>query len=122
MRTVLAFGTFDLYHPGHDFFLAEAAALGDELHVSVARDEHVKQLKQHIPSRNQEQRMATVRRHLSVTHVHLSDQTLGTYQLVQKIKPDVIALGHDQHGLAADLERWIKENGWQGRIVQIEKK
>ena len=121
MPRVLVFGTFDTYHKGHDFFLSEAAKLG-ELHVAVARDEHVRSLKQHDPSRKEAERMATIKRNPNVFAVHLSDNKLGTYEIVQTLKPDIIALGHDQHGLAVDLERWIKATGrWQGRVVQLKK-
>jgi FAD synthetase len=38
---VIAQGTFDILHPGHVHYLEEAAAMGDELHVIVARRSNV---------------------------------------------------------------------------------
>ncbi|MEF8827161.1 MAG: adenylyltransferase/cytidyltransferase family protein, partial [Halapricum sp.] len=38
---VVAQGTFDLLHPGHLYYLREAASMGEELHVIVARRENV---------------------------------------------------------------------------------
>jgi len=38
MRTVLTYGTFDLFHIGHVQLLARARALGDELIVGVSSD------------------------------------------------------------------------------------
>lgn len=119
-RRVLAFGTFDVFHKGHESFLARAAELG-ELHVAVARDNHVRLLKQREPQRGEGERMATIARLPGVFQVHLSDETLGGYGIVQDVKPDVIALGHDQDALAADLERWLKETGRKIEVVRISK-
>ena len=41
MTRVLAQGTFDVLHPGHLHYLEEAAAMGEELHVIVARSDNV---------------------------------------------------------------------------------
>jgi glycerol-3-phosphate cytidylyltransferase len=37
-RTVLTYGTFDLFHLGHERILARAAALGSHLYVGVSTD------------------------------------------------------------------------------------
>ncbi len=121
MPRVLAFGTFDLFHPGHEFFLAQAAALG-ELHVAVARDAHVLALKGRAPQRGEAQRLATVRRVPNVAEARLSDETLGSYAVVDAVRPDVIALGFDQAGLAADLARWMEETGRPVRVAVMRAK
>ena len=41
MIRVVAQGTFDLLHPGHLHYLEEAASMGDELRVIVARGDNV---------------------------------------------------------------------------------
>jgi cytidyltransferase-like protein len=46
---VMAFGTFDLFHPGHKHYLDTALALGDELIVIVARDSRVLTVKLRSP-------------------------------------------------------------------------
>ena len=120
MPRVLAFGTFDLFHPGHEFFLAQAARLGD-LYVAVARDSHVRLLKNREPQRREAERLATVRRVPCVADARLSDEALGTYAVVRDVRPDIIALGFDQTGLAEDLKRWTKETGWNVRLVTLPK-
>ena len=45
MKTVMAFGTFDLMHPGHEYFLRQAKKRGDYLIAVIARDSTVKKLK-----------------------------------------------------------------------------
>lgn len=118
---VLVFGTFDLFHAGHVFFLEQAAALGDELHVAVARDSHVELLKHHASSRPEAARLATVARQPLVRAAHLSDEILGSYELVRTLRPDMIALGHDQTALETDLRRWIAEQGIDLSVVRMSK-
>ena len=44
-----------------------------------------------------------VRRQLCVADVVLCDETLGTYDIVKTLAPDVIVLGHDQQALEKSL-------------------
>ncbi len=119
-KLVLAFGTFDVFHKGHEFLLAEAAKLGD-LRVAVARDAHVRALKGREPARGEAQRLATVARVPGVASAVLSDVELGTYGVVRAYAPDLIVLGHDQTALKADLERWMEETGVRAAVVQLPK-
>ena len=41
----MVFGTFDVIHPGHRFFLEQAALKGDRLVAVIARDEFVNKIK-----------------------------------------------------------------------------
>lgn len=96
-KRVLVFGTFDLLHPGHDFFLREAAKYGDELYVVVARDNNVERLKGHRPHENEDIRLSHVAAHPAVTNARLGYEEWGTHlQVLEDIQPDVICLGYDQ--------------------------
>ena len=44
-KRVLVFGTFDLLHQGHRYFLTQARRFGDTLIAVVARDEFVEERK-----------------------------------------------------------------------------
>jgi cytidyltransferase-like protein len=44
-KKVMAFGTFDIFHPGHVYYLTEAERLGDSFIIVIARDERVAKLK-----------------------------------------------------------------------------
>jgi FAD synthetase len=44
-KVVMTFGTFDMFHPGHRYYLSEARKEGDVLVVIVARDITVEKLK-----------------------------------------------------------------------------
>lgn len=40
MKTVITYGTFDLFHIGHVNLLKRARSLGDRLVVAISTDEH----------------------------------------------------------------------------------
>ena len=93
---VLCCGTFDHFHPGHESFLAQAAALGSELFVVIARDENVKRIKGRLPDHSEEERMAAVEGAGIADDVRLGNKGANLLQVVSEIAPDVIALGYDQ--------------------------
>ncbi|AEH37334.1 adenylyltransferase/cytidyltransferase family protein [Halopiger xanaduensis] len=105
-RTVIAQGTFDILHPGHVHYLEEAAAMGDELIVIVARKANVDHKEQPICP-------ATQRRDVVGALEAVDEAILGheedIFVPIEEIDPDVIALGHDQHhdesAIEAELER-----------------
>lgn len=97
MKRVLVFGTFDVFHPGHDFFLQEAAKRGDELYVVVARDSNVLRIKGRFPQDSEDTRLGNVAKHPSVTNARLGYNEWGKHlQVLEDIHPDVICLGYDQ--------------------------
>ena len=96
MTRVVCAGTFDHLHPGHVQFLRQAAGLGDELIVIVARDETVKRIKGITPDHDEECR----RRHVESTKIP-SRVVLGylkgdLFSILDGLKPDIVALGYDQ--------------------------
>ena len=56
-KKVMVFGTFDIFHPGHEHMLKEAKEYGDELIVVVARDANVKKVKGRLPMHDENQRV-----------------------------------------------------------------
>lgn len=119
-RVVLAFGTFDLIHPGHLFYLNEAKKLGSKLVVVVARDETVEKLKKKKPFFNQESRLKLVSELKPVDKAVLGHHSLEEMFLtVKEINPETIALGYDQTPGNEVLEKKLKELGWIGKIVRI---
>lgn len=109
MKKVLVFGVFDTMHPGHLHFLEAAHVLGDELVVVVARDSTVERLKNKRPRENEMARMKALFGVKIVSQARLGDEELGTYHVLKEEKPDLIALGYDQEGLAFDLEKKMSE-------------
>lgn len=103
---VMSCGTFDHLHPGHRSFLEQAAALGDELVVVVARDENVGRLKGRRPDHPEEARLAGVAALGIAAQVRLGYPGSDFLRIVKELAPQIIALGYDQKpppGLAAAL-------------------
>lgn len=110
MKTVLVFGTFDSIHPGHRWFLQQAASQGDEIIAVVARDKFVAEWKGKAPHHDEQSRMACLMNSGMVNEVRLADECIHTYSVLQEITPEVICLGHDQKALKADLESFLVNN------------
>ncbi len=91
---VLAFGTFDLLHPGHRFVLAEAQKRG-VLFVVIARDVNVMKIKSRAPIDDEETRAKNVRAVVPNATVLLGDVS-DFLAPVRSVEPDLVILGYDQ--------------------------
>lgn len=119
MVTVMATGTFDLLHIGHIYYLKEAKKLGDTLAVVVACDKTVRRLK-HEPVTTEEMRLKLI------TELRVVDEAvLGSeddkFEVVEKLKPDVIALGYDQIHDEKSLKQELKKRNISARVVRLPK-
>jgi len=95
--TVLTFGTFDKFHPGHQYFLTEAKKHGDRLVVVIARDKNVQLVKGHLPTQTEEVRRQAVAAFPVVDEVMLGLEDYSKKEsVIDQVKPDVICLGYDQ--------------------------
>ncbi|RLF47216.1 MAG: FAD synthase [Thermoplasmata archaeon] len=117
MARVMASGVFDLIHIGHLHYLEEAKKYGDELIVVVACDETVRK-KKHEPIMPAEERRKLVEalKPVDKAVIGYEDDFL---RIVEEIKPDVIALGYDQH--FEGLEEMLKKRGIKAKIVRCGK-
>lgn len=120
-RRVLVFGTFDELHTGHLFFLESAKTLGDTLTVSVARDGHVRALKNKEPKQDEQTRLQNIRLIPEVDDAMLSDEVIGSFVSLNQIKPDLIVLGYDQDELARAILDWSKTSGFSVPVQRIPK-
>ncbi len=107
-RKILVFGTFDIIHPGHRWFLRQARLNGSELTAAIARDAFVSKWKGMAPLKNEEQRKEALLSSGLVDNAVFSDEQIHTYGVIERINPDVICLGHDQSHLHTDLISWLK--------------
>lgn len=125
MKVILAFGTFDRFHEGHVHYLQEAKKLGDRLVVSVALDAHVRSLKHKEPTRSEKERLQHIASLPYVDEAILSDDVLGSYSILEKVQPNIVALGHDQYELEESLRLYLKETHnlrlFSIKIVRLEK-
>jgi len=121
-RVVLASGTFDLLHLGHVRFLEEAKKVGGkntELIVIVARDNTVKARKGKKPIMPEDQRRALVESLKVVDEAILGWEDFSIDKVIEKIKPDVIAVGHDQDGIEQEVLKAIKEKKVSLEVAKI---
>lgn len=94
MQRVQVFGTFDHFHPGHEFLLREAQKLG-QLYVTVAQDVTVQRIKGFLPTDSLEQRMAVIQNMFTEAVVFAGSK--DSYRdSITKVAPDIIVLGYDQ--------------------------
>ena len=94
-RTVFTNGVFDLVHPGHLTYLAEAAALGHRLIVGVNSDASVRRLKGDqrpvMPLAARQQLLASL---FFVDGVIAFDEDTPL-ALIEALRPDVLVKGGD---------------------------
>ena len=105
---VMVFGVFDGLHEGHRAFLAAARGQGSELTAIVARDSFVRAFKKKTPARDERRRLHAVQKFSAVDTAELADEIAGSYGVIKKFKPDIIAVGYDQDALAQDLRRRMR--------------
>ncbi len=96
MKYFLA-GTFDQLHVGHQHFLWTAVSQATDLHIIVARDKTVEQIKKHAPQNNENQRLQRIREEkLPHTEVSLGREDFDIFKTLSDASPDVLFLGYDQ--------------------------
>jgi len=118
MKKVLVFGTFDGLHPGHINFFEQAKKLGDYLVVVVGRDVTVNEVKGRFPKHSELLRLKAVQQCQLVNEAMLGN--IGNpYEIIKKIKPDIIALGYDQNSFTKNLPDYIKKENLKIEIVRL---
>jgi FAD synthetase len=119
---ILASGTFDLLHFGHVRYLEESKKAGGEnakLVVIVARDDTVEKRKGKKPVLPEDQRRALVESLKVVDEAILGYEGFDINEVIEKIKPDVITVGHDQEGIEREVKKAIAERGLNIKVVRI---
>ncbi|MGA3111107.1 MAG: adenylyltransferase/cytidyltransferase family protein [Candidatus Bathyarchaeia archaeon] len=123
-KVVLASGIFDLLHLGHVKFLEDAKKAGGEnakLIVIVARDITVEKTKGRKPIMSEDQRLSLVESLKVVDEAVLGFEHLDIGGFIEKIKPDVIALGYDQEEMEKRVSQYVTEHNLDLKIVRIGK-
>ncbi|RLI35937.1 FAD synthase, partial [Candidatus Bathyarchaeota archaeon] len=118
----MATGTFDLLHYGHVYYLTEAKRAGGEdakLVVVVARDSTVERLKGSRPIIPENQRRAVIEALKVVDEAILGYEDMDMERTIEKIKPDIIAVGYDQAEIEERLRRYIADRKLPIKVVRI---
>ena len=115
---VLVFGTFDLLHPGHEYFFREAKKHGDKLYVIVARDQTVETVKGKTPIHDEQRRMENISGLEYIDEVMLGSLK-DRYEMIQKVRPDVICLGYDQKHFTQKLKEELAQRNLHPKIIRL---
>jgi FAD synthetase len=121
---VLASGVFDLLHLGHVKFLQDAKASGGknaQLIVIIARDSTVERTKGRKPIMAEEQRCALVEALKVVDKAVLGAENFDMGEVIEKVKPDIIALGYDQEDMNLQVQKYVAEHKSFIKVVRIGK-
>lgn len=103
-RVVFTNGCFDLLHPGHVRYLAQARALGDCLIVALNSDRSVRELKgSRRPILNESERVEVMAALGCVDFVTVFDESTPR-ELIACLLPDILVKGGDW-GVAAIVGR-----------------
>ncbi len=121
MVRVMAVGVFDLLHAGHLHYVEQAKLLGDELIVVVAHDDTVRKQK-HEPVTNQELRRRMVEGLKPVNQAIVGNPpSEPIFDILNIVKPDIIALGYDQKHSRDSIKTGLEKNGWeQVEVIRVE--
>ena len=123
-KVVLASGVFDLLHLGHVRFLEEAKKAGGknaELIVIIARDSTVENRKGRKPIMSENQRRALVESLKVVDEAVLGFEKFDLGDVIERIKPDVVALGYDQTEVEKATKQYVSNHKLNIRVVRIGK-
>lgn len=123
-KIVLATGAFDLLHYGHLSFLEEAKKAGGrnaKLIVIIARDKTVGTRKGKGPVVPEDQRRALIEALKPVDDAILGFEDMNYEAVIQKLKPDVIAVGHDQSDIKRSVENIIRKKGLKIKVFEAKK-
>ncbi len=118
MKKTMCFGTFDMIHKGHEYYLTEAKKQGDNLVVVVAADETVEAVKKKKPMFKAEERKLQLEK-LGIADKVIIGSKGDKLKVVLDEKPDVICLGYDQDSFTEKLETELAKKGLKPKIVRI---
>jgi choline-phosphate cytidylyltransferase len=103
-RTVITFGTFDVFHVGHLRVIERAAALGDRLVVGVSADALNLRKKGREPVFSQGERMAIVAALKPVDEVFVEESLELKRAYIAQYAADVLVMGDDWKGRFDEFE------------------
>ena len=116
-NNILTFGSFDVVHKWHSFYLKEAKKYWDKLITIIATDKNIEKFKNFKPQNNQNKRIEDVK------DLNISDEVIiweedFSMKWLEIYSPSVICLGYDQRGFEK-IEKYIKENNLKIEIIRI---
>ncbi len=119
IKVVFIGGGFEVIHQGHLYTVDKAKNLGDVLVVAVARDSTIRKRKKRDPVSDENQRVKLLSSLRQVDAAILGVEG-DIYRTLEKVRPDVVALGYDQYHLESDIEREGSNRGMTLKVVRLD--
>ena len=98
VRTVITFGTFDVFHVGHLRMIERAASYGDRLVVGVSADALNRVKKDRSPVFSEAERLEIVGALKPVDEVFLEESLELKRHYIEQYAADVLVMGDDWAG------------------------
>ena len=118
IKVVFIGGGFEVIHPGHLHTIEKAKGLGDVLVVAVARDSTIRKRKGREPVSDEAQRVKLLMALRAVDAAVLGVEG-DIYDTLAKVRPDVVALGHDQYHEEKEIIQEARKRGMRIKTVRI---
>jgi len=119
IKVVFTGGSFEIVHPGHLYTIEQARKLGDVLVLVLARSSTIRKRKGREPVTQEADRLA-----LTSSLRQVDAAILGVkgsiYETMEKVNPDVVALGYDQHHAEIEIRREARKRGMRRRVVRLD--
>ena len=119
IRVVFIGGGFEIIHSGHVHTIRRAKELGDVLVAVVARDSTIRRRKGRKPVSGERERAELLASMRQVDAAILGSQG-DIYETLEKVRPDVVALGYDQHHAEADILKEGARRGMKLKVVRLD--
>ena len=119
IKVVFVGGGFEVIHYGHVYTLSKAKGLGDALVVSVARDSTIRKRKNREPLIGEQDRVKLLSALRDVDAAILGVEG-DIYVTLEKVKPDLVALGYDQYHQEDDLKKEAAKRGMELGVVRLD--
>jgi FAD synthetase len=119
IKVIFIGGGFEIIHYGHVYTINKAKSLGDVLVVSVARDSTILRRKNRKPLLGEKDRVKLLSSLKEVDAAILGVKG-NIYVTMQKVEPDVVALGYDQYHLEREVQKEARERGLKVKVVRLD--
>ena len=119
IKVVLVGGVFDVIHPGHIHTLKAAKQHGDVLVVVLALTSTAAKLKKGRKIYHDEDLRKELVSSLAFVDLALIGSQVSLYDSVERVSPDIIALGYDQIHSEKEISQNCKDRNLSVRIIRL---
>ncbi len=119
IKVVLVGGVFDVIHPGHIHTLKAAKQHGDVLVVVIARTSTAAKIKKGRRIYHGENLRKELVSSLSFVDLAIIGSKVSLYDTVERVSPDIIALGYDQIHSEKEISENCKDRNLTVRIIRL---